>query len=64
MKSQWSDSELQKVLLAAKKVDQNTDIATRVYTTRLLGCDPELVLHGGGNTSVKTVTKTMDGTLV
>ncbi|MEP3525161.1 MAG: class II aldolase/adducin family protein [Hyphomicrobiales bacterium] len=64
MKSQWSDSELQKVLLAAKKADQNTDIATRVYTTRLLGCDPELVLHGGGNTSVKTVTKTMDGTLV
>ena len=30
------------------------DVALRVYTTRLLGGDPALVLHGGGNTSVKT----------
>ncbi len=30
------------------------DLAMRVYTTRLLGSDPHLVLHGGGNTSVKT----------
>ncbi|MEM7193135.1 MAG: bifunctional aldolase/short-chain dehydrogenase, partial [Pseudomonadota bacterium] len=30
------------------------DIALRVYTTRLIGGDPLLVLHGGGNTSVKT----------
>src|SRR5215468_5327566 len=29
------------------------DLALRVYTTRLLGLDPKLVLHGGGNTSVK-----------
>ncbi|MEK6196147.1 MAG: class II aldolase/adducin family protein, partial [Deltaproteobacteria bacterium] len=28
-------------------------LAMRVYTSRLLGGDPELVLHGGGNTSVK-----------
>ena len=32
----------------------NRDVALRVYTTRLLGGDPRLVLHGGGNTSVKT----------
>ena len=31
------------------------DLALRVYTTRLLGRDPKLVLHGGGNTSVKTM---------
>jgi rhamnose utilization protein RhaD (predicted bifunctional aldolase and dehydrogenase)/NAD(P)-dependent dehydrogenase (short-subunit alcohol dehydrogenase family) len=30
------------------------DLALRVYTTRLLGQDPQLVLHGGGNTSMKT----------
>lgn len=29
------------------------DLALRVYTSRLLGADPALVLHGGGNTSVK-----------
>ncbi|MGA0060427.1 MAG: bifunctional aldolase/short-chain dehydrogenase [Planctomycetota bacterium] len=30
------------------------DLALRVYTSRLIGKDPGLVLHGGGNTSVKT----------
>jgi len=29
-------------------------VSLRVYTSRLLGRDPSLVLHGGGNTSVKT----------
>lgn len=32
----------------------NRDVAHRVYTSRLIGADPALVLHGGGNTSVKT----------
>lgn len=31
------------------------DLAIRVYTSRLIGTEPDLVLHGGGNTSVKTV---------
>jgi rhamnose utilization protein RhaD (predicted bifunctional aldolase and dehydrogenase)/NAD(P)-dependent dehydrogenase (short-subunit alcohol dehydrogenase family) len=31
------------------------DIALRIYTSHLLGREPRLVLHGGGNTSVKTV---------
>ncbi|MGB6543437.1 MAG: bifunctional aldolase/short-chain dehydrogenase, partial [Xanthobacteraceae bacterium] len=30
------------------------ELALRIYTTRLLGRDPKLVLHGGGNTSLKT----------
>ncbi|MEO1135260.1 MAG: class II aldolase/adducin family protein, partial [Pseudomonadota bacterium] len=30
------------------------DIALRVYTSRLIGAEPSLVIHGGGNTSVKT----------
>ncbi|MGY6550191.1 MAG: bifunctional aldolase/short-chain dehydrogenase [Roseinatronobacter sp.] len=38
------------------------DVALRVYSTRLLGRDPELVLHGGGNTSVKTLVPDLDGT--
>jgi rhamnose utilization protein RhaD (predicted bifunctional aldolase and dehydrogenase)/NAD(P)-dependent dehydrogenase (short-subunit alcohol dehydrogenase family) len=29
------------------------ELALRIYTTRLLGRNPKLVLHGGGNTSVK-----------
>ena len=38
------------------------DLALRVYTTRLLGRDPKLVLHGGGNTSVKTRCPTSSAT--
>jgi rhamnose utilization protein RhaD (predicted bifunctional aldolase and dehydrogenase)/NAD(P)-dependent dehydrogenase (short-subunit alcohol dehydrogenase family) len=37
------------------------DLALRVYTTRLLGSDPRLVLHGGGNTSVKTRLPDLNG---
>jgi len=45
MESLWSDAE------AARYPG---DTALRVYTSRLLGRDPALVLHGGGNTSVKS----------
>ena len=39
--------------------EHGEDLALRVYTSRLLGRDPRLVLHGGGNTSVKSrVTET------
>jgi len=37
------------------------DLAQRVYASRLLGQDPELVLHGGGNTSVKVRQRTVFG---
>ncbi|MDT8399800.1 MAG: bifunctional aldolase/short-chain dehydrogenase [Pseudomonadales bacterium] len=33
---------------------QHSLLALRVYSSRLLGAEPALVLHGGGNTSVKT----------
>ena len=29
------------------------ELAERVYTSRLIGAEPQLVMHGGGNTSVK-----------
>jgi rhamnose utilization protein RhaD (predicted bifunctional aldolase and dehydrogenase)/NAD(P)-dependent dehydrogenase (short-subunit alcohol dehydrogenase family) len=37
------------------------DLALRTYTTRLLGQDPALVLHGGGNTSLKTAMADLAG---
>jgi rhamnose utilization protein RhaD (predicted bifunctional aldolase and dehydrogenase)/NAD(P)-dependent dehydrogenase (short-subunit alcohol dehydrogenase family) len=37
------------------------DLGHRVYTSRLLGRDPDLVLHGGGNTSVKSRRTTVFG---
>ncbi|MBF0324193.1 MAG: bifunctional aldolase/short-chain dehydrogenase [Alphaproteobacteria bacterium] len=54
MKSLWSDSDAQAFVAKYKDQGHNEDVALRVYTTRLLGGDPRLVLHGGGNTSVKT----------
>ena len=36
-------------------------LAERVYTSRLLGAEPALVLHGGGNTSVKMRHSTVFG---
>ena len=61
MKSRWSDSDAQ--AFVARYADQGVgeDLALRTYTTRLLGSDPKLVLHGGGNTSVKTTVKDMLG---
>lgn len=53
MKSLWNDQE------AAAFADD--DLAMRVYTSRLLGADESLVMHGGGNTSVKSTTKDFYG---
>jgi rhamnose utilization protein RhaD (predicted bifunctional aldolase and dehydrogenase) len=44
MQSLWNDEEA---------AGFKGDLALRVYTSRLLGRDKSLVLHGGGNTSVK-----------
>src|SRR2546421_9827856 len=61
MKSLWSDSEAKAFVGRYGDKGVNADLALRVYTTRLLGGDPALVLHGGGNTSVKTRAKDMLG---
>jgi len=52
MKSLWNEAE------AAR---YKGDLAQRVYSSRLLGADPSLVLHGGGNTSVKIKEKNLVG---
>ena len=39
----------------------HSDLAMRVYTSRLLGRSDELVLHGGGNTSVKSTQTNIFG---
>jgi len=38
-----------------------SDLDLRVYTSRLLGQDSSLVLHGGGNTSVKSTATNLFG---
>lgn len=52
MKSLWSDQEA---------ASYRTPLALRVYTSRLLGRDRSLVLHGSGNTSVKLAERNVLG---
>ena len=61
MQNLWSDSDAKAAIAqhAAKGIGE--DLALRVYTTRLLGGEPRLVLHGGGNTSVKTKVADITG---
>jgi rhamnose utilization protein RhaD (predicted bifunctional aldolase and dehydrogenase)/NAD(P)-dependent dehydrogenase (short-subunit alcohol dehydrogenase family) len=54
MKSAWSDRDAEAMVAAYAPAGVSRDLALRVYSTRLLGADPRLVLHGGGNTSLKT----------
>ena len=54
MQNLWSDKDARAAVKKYAANGVNEDLALRVYTTRLLGGDPRLVQHGGGNTSVKT----------
>ncbi len=54
MKNLWSDREAEAAVRRYGADGVGRDLALRVYTTRLLGNEPRLVLHGGGNTSLKT----------
>ena len=61
MKNLWSDKEAKKYISRYKRrkgqMQVNEDLALRVYSSRLIGSVPDLVIHGGGNTSVKTKMK-------
>ena len=54
MDNLWSDKDARAAVRKYAAQGVNADVALCVYTTRLLGGDPRLVQHGGGNTSVKT----------
>ncbi len=61
MRNNWSKKIAKEYIKKYKKLGFSNDLALRVYSTRLLGRNKELVLHGGGNTSVKTNNKDIDG---
>jgi len=52
--NRWSDQEAAAAVAHYGAQGIAEPLALRTYSARLLGADPELVLHGGGNTSVKT----------
>ena len=58
MQNRWKDEE------AKAAIDRWGDalgeaVALRLYTAKLIGCEPDLVLHGGGNVSVKCTVRTL-----
>ena len=61
MENLWSDRDAESCVDRFASNIVNRDVALRVYTSRLLGNEARLVLHGGGNTSVKTIVPDMMG---
>ncbi len=59
MEDLFSESQLEEFI--AEHRDISRELAILVYTSRLLGKEGELVLHGGGNTSVKLKQKNLMG---
>ena len=64
MKNLWSDNDAKAAIARGRREGVGRDVALRVYTTNLLGGDARLVLHGGGNTSVKTHGTDTDGSAI
>ena len=63
MKNLWNKATASKYIKKYSRLGINADIAMRIYTSHLIGCNEQLVLHGGGNTSVKTKINDIDGEL-
>jgi rhamnose utilization protein RhaD (predicted bifunctional aldolase and dehydrogenase)/NAD(P)-dependent dehydrogenase (short-subunit alcohol dehydrogenase family) len=61
MRSRWTDADAQAAIerYGSEQIDQH--FALRIYSTRLLGQNPELVQHGGGNTSLKSAMSDVFG---
>ena len=53
----WNEKNQKKYINILGKTQFDIDLGSRVYTSRLIGSIPDLVMHGGGNTSCKTHTK-------
>ena len=57
MKNKWNLKIANRYINLFKKKKIEKELALRIYTTHLLGKETELVLHGGGNTSLKSISK-------
>ena len=61
MKSAWVERAAKDAVDHFGNAGIDADLALRIYSTRLLGGDAKLVLHGGGNTSLKTKARDLLG---
>ena len=56
-KNFWNEQSEKEFINPLGKSEFGVDLGSRVYTSRLIGSVPDLVMHGGGNTSCKTKIK-------
>ena len=61
MRSLWNDEAADAAVAHWRAAGAGEALALRTYSARLLGADPRLVLHGGGNTSVKAIATDLFG---
>jgi rhamnose utilization protein RhaD (predicted bifunctional aldolase and dehydrogenase)/NAD(P)-dependent dehydrogenase (short-subunit alcohol dehydrogenase family) len=61
MDNRWSDDDARRAVADMAAAGADEELALQVYATRLLGAEPSLVRHGGGNSSVKTVIRDLSG---
>ncbi|MFN9545744.1 MAG: bifunctional aldolase/short-chain dehydrogenase [Cyanobacteriota bacterium] len=61
MQHRWSEAAAREAIDRWGSQGIAEPLALRTYSARLLGADPDLVLHGGGNTSVKTTVRGLLG---
>ena len=59
MKSAYNKGDAEKIFKKYPNISR--DLALGIYTSQLLGSNPDLVLHGGGNTSIKLRQKNILG---
>jgi rhamnose utilization protein RhaD (predicted bifunctional aldolase and dehydrogenase)/NAD(P)-dependent dehydrogenase (short-subunit alcohol dehydrogenase family) len=61
MRSAWVERDAKQAVDRYGQAGLAVDLALRIYSTQLLGRDAKLVLHGGGNTSLKTRERDLAG---
>ena len=53
----YDDVEAANYRAAAGNNSEDQELGERVYTSRLIGQNPDLLMHGGGNTSQRILTR-------
>ncbi|MFM1800197.1 MAG: hypothetical protein RLZZ117_2475 [Cyanobacteriota bacterium] len=61
VQNRWSEVAAREAVDRWASQGVSASLGLRTYSARLLGADPDLVLHGGGNTSVKTSARGLLG---
>lgn len=59
--NRWNDTDAKNMAVEAGREPADQALAQQIYASRLIGCDPQLVQHGGGNTSCKVIRKDLFG---